>query len=198
MKKTKEKFKRSSKYNNGFDVFFEQQYKIATENNDMKSKKELNEMLYKHLHLFVESDLSKRVPTIISNASHKEDLIQQTWLTIYENAQNYKAGKSCMTTYFTMWIKHSVDDFYCKNILHTTSYYAKNIRAIDKAYNECILNNIFPDLNQLSQMTNLSERKIKNACLQKAHSEKVYFSEEWEKSILHTICGKRSHADINW
>ena len=196
MKKDGEKFKRNPNYDSSFESFFEQQYKIAIENNDMALKKELNEQLFDHLFGFVFYKLNKYSSSILENPQYRDDLIQDAWLAIYENAEKYQSEKGAFTTYFDMWIRNAGIRFCYQNIYHTSQRYYNYIRAIEAAVNECNLKGIEPDIETISQMTNLSKRQIANAELQKAHSKQVSFSEEWEASVLKNISGKRRRTTV--
>lgn len=99
----------------------------------------------------------------MQNKYHREDIVQDVWVKIFNELKNFDPDKGALTTFITPWIKHVVSDYASKNFRKTSVYYANAMTKINGAQNYCKqygLNS--DDIETIMSLTGLSEATVKN------------------------------------
>ena len=150
-------------------------HKLAKETNNKELMKIATENIYGFLYKFIWKILWSSYPTLMRNPYHKEELVQEVWLKILEEIDNYDSQKASITTFLKPWIKHVVSDYCSKNFRKTTPYYSSAMSKVSAAINYYESKGEAPALDKIVQMTCLPETTVLEALDQLIRKDTVSY-----------------------
>ncbi len=158
------KFNKNEKYNQKDIDKLIRIYHMATEAGDNDTVQDAFNQIYKFIEKYVYKTLWDNYRTLMQNQYHREDIIQEVWLKIFNELKNYDPDKGAITTFIAPWIKHVVSDYTSTNFKKTSVYYASAIKKINGAQNYCKQFGLnADDIETIVNLTGLSEATVKNA-----------------------------------
>lgn len=138
-------------------------YHMAVEAGNEQVVQDAFTKLYNCINKYVYKTLWDNYGTLMKNSNHREDIMQEVWLKIFNELKNYNPDKGAITTFLAPWIKHVVAEYASKNFRKTSVYYANAMTKINGAQNYCKQYGLNPeDMEILVSLTGLSEATIKN------------------------------------
>lgn len=159
----KDDYKKNENYDQNklkkiFDV-----YRIAKVMNNEELMKLQRTAIYDYIKNYVYRVMWDSYPLLMSNSKYRDDLIQDVWVKIFEEIDKYDYNKGSITTFLLPWIKHAVSEFYSSRFRNTSVYYANAITKVTGAINFCNANGIAPNIEVLSNITNIPETTVAQA-----------------------------------
>lgn len=138
-------------------------YHMAIEAGDERITQDAFTKIYNHINKYVCKTLWDNYGTLMKNPNHREDIMQEVWLKIFNELKNYNPDKGAITTFIAPWIKHVIAEYASKNFRKTSVYYANAMTKINGAQNYCRQYGLNPDdMELIINLTGLSETTIKN------------------------------------
>lgn len=138
-------------------------YHMAREAGDKETEQDAFTKIYYFIEKFVYKTLWDNYRTLMQNSYHREDIIQEVWLKIFDEIKNYNPEKGAITTFIAPWIRHVVSDYASKHFRKTSVYYANAMKKINGAQNYCKQYGLNPDdIEMIMNLTGLSEATVKN------------------------------------
>lgn len=134
-------------------------YWKAMENNDKKLLEEMGLKIYEHLHNLIEK-LMKKCNSLLPSAEH-DDMYMEIWAGIWGKFKDYDHHQGQISTYIIRDIRHVIDEYISSNKYHTSPYYAKNIKKLLKAIEECEQDHITVTPELIRSKTGQSLKTIK-------------------------------------
>lgn len=138
-------------------------YHMAMAAGDNVTVQDAYTKIYFFISKYVYKTLWGNYHTLMQNKYHREDIVQDVWVKIFNELKNFDPDKGALTTFITPWIKHVVSDYASKNFRKTSVYYANAMTKINGAQNYCKqygLNS--DDIETIMSLTGLSEATVKN------------------------------------
>lgn len=158
----KEVFKKNEKYEQDEIDKLVRIYHMAVEAGDNQTVQDAFTKIYLFIEKYVYKTLWKNYHTLMQNKYHREDIIQEVWLKVFNELKKYDPNKGAITTFIAPWIKHVVSDYASRNFRKTSVYYATAMKKINGAQNYCKQYGLNDDIEMLVNLTGLSEATIKN------------------------------------
>ncbi len=168
-------FKRNDNYSAEEINKYIKVHKIAKRTNNKELMKIEMDHIYRYLYKFIWKFLWTSYPTLMRNSYHREELVQEVWVKIAEEIDNYDPGKASITTFLKPWIKHVVSDYCSRNFKKTTPYYSSAMSKVTAAVNYFNTNGETPTLERIVRMTGLPETTILEAMDQLVRKDTVSY-----------------------
>lgn len=169
-------YNKNEKYNQEEITKLVKIYHMALDAGDDRTVQDAFNKIYSFIEKYVYKTLWDNYRTLMQNSYHREDIIQEVWLKIFNELKNYDPDKGAITTFISPWIKHVVSDYASKNFRKTSVYYANAMKKINGAQNYCKQYGLNPDdVDTIMNLTGLSEATVKNTMDLMAKKDNVSF-----------------------
>lgn len=148
--------------------------------------------IYYFVEKYVYQTLWHRYKTLMSNPQHREEIIQNVWLKLFDEIKYYNPDKGAITTFISPWISHVVSEYASKSFKKSSVYYANAMDKIIGAQDYCTQHGLnVNDIKLLEKMTGLSKHTIKNSLDLIAKKDTVSY-----ESLSNTSSNTKSPDDL--
>lgn len=179
-------YKKNENYNKEHLKKIINTYRIAKKNGMTDLQERQAELIYDYIKRYVEKYLWEHYSTLMHNPQHKDDIIQDVWVKIFEKLDTYDPDKGSLTTFAKPWIKHVVSNYYSNTMCQTTTYYGNALSKVRGAVNMCTQRGIVPTEALIEQITNLPDSTIAH-CLRLLENNKVSYNDALEEDVVEYI-----------
>lgn len=156
-------YEKNEKYNQDEIYKLMKVYHMAQKAGDNETVQEVFSKIYFFIEKYVYKTLWENYRTLMQNPYHKEDIIQEVWLKIFNELKNYDPDKGAITTFIAPWIKHVASEYASRNFRKTSVYYANAMKRINGAQNYCRQYGLNQeDISTLVNLTGMPEATVKN------------------------------------
>lgn len=158
-----QRYNKNEKYDQNEITKLVKIYHMALDAGDNETVQDVFTKIYHFIEKYVYKTLWDNYRTLMQNKYHRDDIIQDVWVKIFNELKNYDPDKGAITTFIAPWIRHVVSDYSSKNFRKTSVYYANAMQKINGAQNYCKQYGLNPDdIESIMSLTGLSEATIKN------------------------------------
>lgn len=156
-------YAKNEKYNQDDICKLMKIYHMAMEAGDNATVQDAFNKIYYFIEKYVYKTLWDNYRNLMQNSYHRDDIVQEVWLKIFNELKNYDPDKGAITTFIAPWIKHVVSEYASRNFRKASVYYANAMKRVNGAQNYCRQYGLNPDdIATLINLTGLSEATVKN------------------------------------
>lgn len=143
-------------------------------------------LFYEYIFRYVYRVCWDSYPTLMKSHIHGRDLIQEIWLKIIEEIDNYDYEKASITTFILPWIKHVVSEYCSKNFSKTSVYYSAAMSKVSAAINYCHHLGIDANFHTIVKITKLPEVTVTQSMELIQRKDMVSYENLTESGYEHT------------
>lgn len=165
-------YKKNEEYSQEKIIRIMELYRFAKEFGDERLKEEQLKQIYAFIHKYVYRVLWDNYRSMMSNPQYRDDLVQDVWLKIFQEIDNYDYRKASLTTFIAPWIRHVASEFSSRHFKNTTVYYSAAMNKITSAVNYCHQHGLDASFDNIVKITQLPEVTVEQSLelIQKKHS----------------------------